>query len=72
MKKFGRKFGFSFNPRFFPVLVTVIGIVMVWRGVWFLLDLYLFPNHPELSGLTSLLIGLTILYLPNGKIDHLI
>ncbi|MCF7846248.1 MAG: hypothetical protein K9L85_03335 [Candidatus Peribacteraceae bacterium] len=71
MPRLSKKFGFRLSPHFAPTLITAIGVVMVWRGVWFLLDLYLLPDKPTLSGITSLIIGLAILYLPNGKIDDL-
>ncbi|RLG15412.1 MAG: hypothetical protein DRN71_01320 [Candidatus Nanohalarchaeota archaeon] len=33
------------------IFAVVIGFVVItfWRGVWGLLDLYLFPGDPELS-----------------------
>jgi len=71
MPRLRKKFDLNLSPHFIPTLITAIGVVMVWRGVWFLLDLYLFPNQPTLSGLTSLVIGLAILYLPNGRINNL-
>ncbi len=44
---------------------------MVWRGMWYFLDLYLFPQQPFVSGAASIVIGLVILYLPEGKIENL-
>ncbi|XP_071637613.1 LOW QUALITY PROTEIN: uncharacterized protein [Temnothorax longispinosus] len=42
--------------------VGVVGtlVVFVWRGVWFLIDLYLFPENPEYSAVGSLAIGYLI------------
>ncbi|EGI58386.1 PREDICTED: uncharacterized protein LOC105152943 isoform X1 [Acromyrmex echinatior] len=39
--------------------VGVVGtlVVFVWRGVWILIDIYLFPENPEYSALGSLAIG---------------
>lgn len=37
-------------------------VVMFWRGMWGLLDLYLFPYNPLLSYSASLVIGLLILF----------
>ena len=56
------------------VLYTIIiafAIVSFWRGVWGLMDLYLFPNNYTLSLLVSVLIGLTILYTTKHVIDRL-
>ena len=44
--------------------VVLIGfsIVAFWRGVWGLMDLYLFPNNILLSYVVSILFSITILY----------
>jgi len=36
--------------------VGVVGtlVVFVWRGVWILIDIYLFPENPEYSAIGSL------------------
>lgn len=57
--------------RFFPrkkqetdsivfIIVLDLAAVMVWRGAWGLMDVYLFPLHQELSFLFSLIMGLVI------------
>lgn len=38
-------------------------IVMFWRGAWGLMDLYLFPSDEKLSFITSLVIGLVLLFI---------
>jgi hypothetical protein len=52
-------------------IVIVFAIVMLWRGVWGLLDTYLFPGSPTLSYLVSIGLGAAILYLDNFRIDNL-
>lgn len=52
-------------------LLTVLGIVMVWRGVWALLDVYLFPNNLLLSYIASIILGLLILYIPDYDLKEL-
>jgi hypothetical protein len=44
----------------FAVLVGV-AIVAFWRGIWLLIDLAIFPNHPWFRAVFSTLLGLTIL-----------
>ena len=39
----------------------VVAVVMVWRGVWGLLDEYLLPQNPKLSYWISFIIGLVLL-----------
>jgi len=52
-------------------IIIAIGVVLVWRGVWHMADMYLFPNNPLLSNIVSLVIGILILYLPDGSLHHL-
>ena len=53
------------------VLVIIFAIIMLWRGVWGLLDTYLFPGSPTLSYLLGIGVGALILYLDNFSIDNL-
>ncbi|MEW6222667.1 MAG: hypothetical protein AB1476_05095 [Candidatus Hadarchaeota archaeon] len=39
----------------------VIAIVMVWRGLWGLMDIYLFPNNRKRSYWASFLIGFILI-----------
>lgn len=55
----------------FHTLVIAAGIVMVWRGIWGLMDVYLFPGNPTLSYALSIAIGLVILYVDDMAIDEL-
>lgn len=68
------KHGLSLRPNaaFFEILVVTVGVVMVWRGVWNFMDMYVFPGHPELSNAVSIITGLVLLYLPDGNIDELV
>ncbi len=45
----------------FVIVVASLAIVGFWRGVWGLMDLYLFPENPSLSLATSIGIGLVIM-----------
>jgi len=46
---------------FFIVLITSFALISFWRGVWGLLDFYLFPHNLTLSLWISVVIGLFIL-----------
>lgn len=74
MNKIFQKLGISLkpNPGFFVIIIKVIGVVMVWRGVWEILDVYFFPENRLLSDIISITLGLFILYLPDGEINNLI
>jgi len=54
------------------MIIVVIGVVMVWRGIWNLLDMYVVPNQPILSNLISIGVGLFLLYLPDKDINELV
>ncbi len=52
-------------------VVIVLGIIMLWRGVWGLLDQFLFPGSPEISYMVSIGLGVLVLYLDNFSLDNL-
>jgi hypothetical protein len=73
-KESPKKITFSLKPnkKFLYTLLAAVGVIFVWKGIWDLLNLYLFPNNPLLSALISLFIGLIILYLPDQDIKELL
>jgi hypothetical protein len=52
-------------------VIIILAIIMFWRGMWGLLDTYLFPGSPTLSNLVSVLLGVLILYLDDFHINNL-
>ena len=58
------------NP-FIYHFITGTAIIVFWRGLWGLLDLYLFPGSKELSYIASVIVGLAILYLNDFSISEL-
>jgi uncharacterized membrane protein len=53
---------------------AAIGVVMIWRGVWELLDHYLFTlfaENPDIAAVISILIGLFILFIDDYEFDEL-
>lgn len=53
------------------VFLIFLAIVMVWMGIQDLLTLCLFPNHPIISCIICITIGMLILLIDDGKIDEL-
>ncbi len=53
---------------------VVIGIVLIWRGIWYGLDeldiLFLDGNHMPLA-IAGIVVGLLILYLPDKDLKEL-
>jgi hypothetical protein len=42
-------------------VIIAFAVILFWRGVWGLMDLYLIPENAELSFLVSIAVGLGIL-----------
>ncbi|MBI4018854.1 MAG: hypothetical protein HY364_01205 [Candidatus Aenigmarchaeota archaeon] len=51
----------SRNHKLLFALVISFGIILFWRGVWGLLDIYLFPANLETSFWISAIAGVGIL-----------
>ena len=52
----------------------VIGLVMIWRGIWYVLDfldLVLFGNQHLITGMGGIIVGLLILYLPDNDLKEI-
>ncbi len=49
------------NSHLFLALLVGSAVIAVWRGIWNLLDLYLYPNDIVLSSIISIIVGLGIL-----------
>ena len=54
---------FEHNHHIFAALLVGSALVLMWRGIWNLADIYLFPNQDFLSAIISILIGFLILYM---------
>ena len=52
-------------------ILIAFAIISFWRGIWGLMDLYLFPNNHTLSLGISVLIGLIVLYITKHIIGEL-
>lgn len=59
------------DPTFIPNLVMCVGVVLVWRGVWSLVDMYFYPDFPLVSNILSILLGVFIIYLPDNSFTQL-
>lgn len=53
------------------ILIECIAIVMIWRWIWDLLDMYLFPGNPFMSNLVSITLWIIILLVDDGKLWEL-
>jgi len=53
------------------VLILAFAIVAFWRGVWGIMDVYLFPGNKLLSSIVSFVIGIVILYFTKNLVKEL-
>ncbi len=59
---------------FIKTLSIVIGLVMIWRGVWYVLDavdVWLFGEYNYLTGLIGIVLGVLLLYLPDRDLKEI-
>lgn len=52
-------------------ILVVIAIVLIWRCVWSLVDIYLLPENPLYSYIAGGIIGVVILLLDDMKLTEL-
>lgn len=55
-------------------LGIVIGLVLIWRGIWYVLDgfdLVFFGNDHFFTAIIGIVVGILILYLPDKNLDEL-
>ena len=59
---------------FIKTLSIVVGLVMIWRGVWYVLDeidTILFGEYNYLTGLIGIAVGVLLLYLPDRDLKEI-
>jgi hypothetical protein len=52
----------------------VVGLVLMWRGTWYVLDeidVWFFDGSHAWTALGGILLGLLILYLPDGDLKEI-
>ncbi len=53
---------------------TVLGVVLIWRGIWYILDWMegaFFHNDVHITLPLSIIIGFLVLYLPDNNLDEI-
>ena len=65
-----RKFRRNYNSNR-KIFLVCIAVVMIWRWIWDLLDMYIFPNYPLFSNLICIGIWIVILLMDDGKLWEL-
>jgi len=66
-----KHFGFGY---FVKNVSIAIGIILIWRGVWVVLDLLdrvLFGNNHIITAVLGIIAGVVILYIPDRNLKAL-
>ena len=71
MKKHLPPISLRMRKGFIGTLLIVVAVILVWRGLWNLMDIYIFPENELLSNIASVAIGLFLLYLPDQDLKEL-
>lgn len=65
----------TFDIKYFTKNISVaIGIILIWRGVWIMLDLIdksLFGGNHITTAVLGIVVGIIILYLPDKNLKAL-
>lgn len=59
---------------FLKNLTTIVGIVLIWRGIWYVLDgfdLLVFGGHHAWTGAIGIVVGMLLLYLPDHDLKEI-
>ena len=55
-------------------LAIVIGLVLIWRGIWHVLDgvdVYILGGNRMITAIGGIIVGLLILYLPDKDLKEI-
>jgi len=55
-------------------IITVIGLVLIWRGIWYVLDqldIIIFNGSHLWTAIGGIALGLVILYLPDKDLKEI-
>ncbi len=55
-------------------LTVVLGVVLIWRGLWYVLDeidIFFFGGSHAASALLGIVVGVLVLYLPDHDLKEL-
>ena len=62
----------NFKHRLFYTLLGAFALILFWRGIWGLMDIFVFPNNLIISYSLSVIIGIGLLLLIKHLIKHII
>lgn len=71
MKRKKRRHALSYFTSSFAI---VLGLVLIWRGIWYVLDVVdrtFFSGDHLFTAISGIIVGLLILYIPDKNLDEL-
>jgi hypothetical protein len=54
------------------IIIVCICIIMIWRAVWDMCDLFIFPDNQILSDIICFVIWIVVLLIDDGKLEELL
>lgn len=58
------------HPNYYSLIIGA-SLIMFWRGLWGLMDLYLFPSNFFLSHFTAVVLGLFLLWINDFRLKEI-
>ncbi|MBT4209761.1 MAG: hypothetical protein HOE19_02510 [Candidatus Komeilibacteria bacterium] len=52
-------------------LIVGMAIILYWRGIWGLADVYMFPENQAISFAVSAIVGILLLFINDFKLDEI-
>ena len=52
-------------------IIVCISVIMVWKGIWDLLEIYVFPENPLVSNILCAVVWFAILLIDDWKLEEL-
>jgi hypothetical protein len=49
--------------------IRATALIFLWRGAWHLIDSYIFPTNPALSGIVTLVIGAVLIVIADTALS---
>jgi dolichyl-phosphate-mannose--protein O-mannosyl transferase len=73
MKKAKRIFAglsLKWDPLFFRNLTLILAAILIWRGVWDLIDIFVLPMDTFFGNLVIILVGIVLLFVFDSEVEE--
>ncbi len=64
-----RGLSFKLDSLFFRNITLILAAVLIWRGIWNILDVYFFPGSILTSNILSIIFGVFLLFVFDSEIE---